>query len=238
MHNYQVLKMVNPRRHNRVVKILYELCESFGGYSDVYADHVHQSYRPIDIVTPHAKGQEATTYPYHPDVWAKLEKNNLVDIYEVWDGQSDSDSVEDVALSALVGNVSTLSIICFNEEVASFANRLVRLILPSVHDAKGESLLDKDSVLPYIVTIPSDMQSSDQKIQQFLSEKLNLADETFHKGQKVWYWPRGDKFEYAAKILDSVPVNQAQISITDNEWPKKNGRRLKVVLTSSLRARR
>lgn len=132
-------------------------------------------YKPIDIIAPHPKGIRPALVPYHPDVWARIRRSNRIDVYEVWDSQSDSDSVEDLVLSALTPNVETLSIVCFEPDTASYARDLVSTILGSMYDSKGNRFLDPSEVAPYIVLVPSAL--SDSKLEGFLATKLNLQTE-------------------------------------------------------------
>jgi hypothetical protein len=159
-------------RHNNVVTTLYDLCKTHASYSEVYADNVGVGYKPLDIVAPHPKGIRPTVYSYHPDVWARIRRSSNIDVYEVWDSQTVSDCVEDVVLSALTPNIYTLSIICFDSEAANLAKELVSTVLASIHDAKGNRLLDPSKVLPYVVLIPANL--SDSQLQNFLGTKLSL----------------------------------------------------------------
>ena len=163
--------------HDRVVKTLFRLANQHASYKEVYADNIGVTFKPLFVTSPPAKGVHPDVQPYNPDVWAKL-RNNTIDVYEVWDSQGErerrSDCVEDILLPALTENIGTLSIVCFDQQTAEFARKLTRIILPQVADGQGTPKLDTSNVLQYVVVIPQNIQGSESKMAQFLSQKLNL----------------------------------------------------------------
>lgn len=163
--------------HDRVVQILYDLAKKHKSYKEVCADNIGVHFRPLDVISPHSKGVRPEVLPYNPDVWGKL-RNNTLDVYEVWDSQGEwgraADCVQDILFPALTEDIATLSIVCFDQGTADYAKRLARIILPSVMDGQGSVRLDTKSVLPFVVTIPNDIQNSVAKMEQFLGAKLNL----------------------------------------------------------------
>ncbi len=227
LHSIMSRQAPSSRRHNQVVKILYELCQSHRDYIEVSADQIGVPFKPIDIVSQHAKGQRPAIYPYHPDVWAKLKRTNTKDTYEVWDGQSASDSVGDIVLSALTPSIRTMSMVCFDQHTSELAETLAKVILPSIRNEKGAVLLSKDDVLPYIVTVPEEIQRNDSKLREFLSEKLNLKSTEWGKGRKIWY-SHSDDYLYEAIVKKQIG-NRIHISITDKEWTRREGGRLREV---------
>src|SRR3989304_7444539 len=161
--------------HNKIIKILYELCMNFTYYKEVHADHINSAgYKPIDIVSPHGKGKEGELYYFIPDLWAKIKSNNNVDVYEVWDEQSKASRLEDVILSALTPNIYTLSIICLDQDTAENARKIVKVVLNSIYNEKRKKLLDPTNVLPYIVIIPDKIQRSELETKKLLKTVLNL----------------------------------------------------------------
>ena len=165
------MKMANTR-HDVAVRILYELCKPLSYYSEVHADHIQdEEYKNIDLLAPHKRGVSEAVSSYTPDVWCRTRSTNRIDVYEVWDGQSDSDSVEDILFAALTPGIYTLSIVCFEKETKDFATKLAKIILNSIHNAKGEPLLDAGSVLPYIVYL----QPSDWKDEVIMRQELKRA---------------------------------------------------------------
>ena len=164
--------------HDKVVRILYGLAKRHTPYKEVWADQIGVPFKPLLAIGPYVKGVRPDVQPYNPDIWAKL-RNNTFDVYEVWDSQGEkerrSDCVEDVLLPALTENVGTLSIVCFDQETAEFARKLVRIILPSVTDGQGAARLDLSSVLPYVVVVPQNIQKSTAKIELFLRQKLDFS---------------------------------------------------------------
>ena len=105
-------------RHDRVIEILYDLCKGYKGYAKVYADHIgKENYKSINILSHHKRGA-AEVYPFYPDIWCTANRTGKIDIFEVWDSQSEDAKkcVEDVLFSALTPNIYLLYIICFEKE--------------------------------------------------------------------------------------------------------------------------
>lgn len=205
-------------RHNRAVKALYDLCKESGIYKEVNADHVatDSPYTSLVVLSHHTRGQpELLTY--NPDVWGKLRKTNKIDVYEVWDSQSDEASISDVLLSALTLNIGTLSIVCFDGETKTFAHKLVKIILNSVRNSNGEPLLDPSEALPYIVELTAAEPVSDAAMKEALAESLNLSPENgikapYEKGRTCGkgnhQWVRRGNYEVCTRCHSSKTVRR------------------------------
>lgn len=205
-------------RHNRVVKALYELCKGSGIYKDVSADHITTDapYTSLVVLSHHTRGQPEL-FTYNPDVWGELRKTNKIDVYEVWDSQTDEASISDVLLSALTLNIGTLSIVCFDGETKALAHKLVKIILNSVRNPKGEFLLDPSEALPYVVELTAAETASDVTMKEALAGSLNLNPEngikaSYEKGRTCGkgnhQWVRRGNYEVCTKCHSSKTVRR------------------------------
>ena len=158
-------------RHDKVIRILYELCKPF--YRETYADHINDpNYKIIPIHSGY-KLDTPETYQYRPDLWCRR-KNGKIDIFEVWDSQTKEASEIDILLSALTQDVSSLSIVCFDEESRDLARKLSKVILTSIYNKSGEPLLSHQDVVPWIIMIPHEIRNDSNKTREFLRDKLEL----------------------------------------------------------------
>jgi len=166
--------MARRSRHDRVVGIVHELCDGANFYKegDVHADHLGFSYKPIDIISPSSKVRRGELHISNPDVWAKHSSNNKIDIYEVWDGQSEPEDVRDIVFAALTPNICSLAIICFDEKTAALAKRLSIIILSAIHDELGDLLLDPRNV--DVITISTKARRSDSAMHSFIMDALDF----------------------------------------------------------------
>jgi len=159
-------------RHDRVVEVLFQLARNFKPYAKVFADHISQNYRPLQILSSQRRG-EAEVCSYYPDLWCKIKKTNKIDIYEVWDNQSDDACVADIALAALTPNVERIYIICFDKSQYDLARKLVKVMLSSLFSEEGNLLLDPSEVMKYVTLIPIKIMEGD-KLKKFLHDKLEF----------------------------------------------------------------
>jgi hypothetical protein len=141
-------------------------------YEEVYADHLGVPYRSITIKEQIHRRGTPEVHSFSPDIWCRY--NNKTDVIEVWDEQSDDASVADVILPALVEKISTLSIICFDDETEKLAKKLSKVILSSVHNEGGDPLLPLSNISKYILRIPDDIQRDQTKMKDYFKEELNL----------------------------------------------------------------
>lgn len=166
--------MKESRRHNRVIEILYEISKSYKlyePYNKIYAHHIKEKYRKIDLYET-AKRGKAVRYSYEPDLWCGTKKKGI-DIFEVWDTQGDKDCVEDIILSALVKNVSSLSIVCFSKDVYNRAETLINIILRPLHSEEGGYLLDPRKNV-FIALLPEESLEDEKKIKEILKRELKF----------------------------------------------------------------
>ena len=163
-------------RHDRVVKIAYDLCKASAIYKVVYGDLPKTLFKPIVISAgPRgSRGKEDTRslgYEFRPDVWGKL-RSGGVDVIEIWDEQSEAGGVQDFVLTALTPGITTLSIICFDQKTVDHAQELATFLLSSIHDEKGRKLLDPEHVRRRTFFVPESMQNDDGEIRRLAKEKL------------------------------------------------------------------
>jgi hypothetical protein len=163
---------VTRNRHNKVVKVLFELSKNYKSYRKVYAHHISQNYKPLQILSSQKRG-EAEVYAYNPDLWCKW-KNNKIDIYEVWDNQTEDACVGDIVLAALTQDVYMIYIVCFSKRQYNLARKLVRVLLSSLFDEEGNALLDPSEVTKYLTLIPDEAMKDDGKLRKFLHDKLKF----------------------------------------------------------------
>jgi hypothetical protein len=197
-----------------VVGILYELAKKNNSYKESYADHIGVAFQPLEIISPPVKGVRPEIHQYNPDMWAKL-KNNTIDVYEVWDSQSEfsrqADCVQDILLPALTQNIATLSIVCFDQDAADFARRLGRIILPSIHDEHGKMKLDPSEMLPYVIAIPEEIQTSRTQMKAFLSKKLYLPSGGGKQGETTK--AKSLQLEFWQEFVDYVKTSSAGLEL-------------------------
>jgi len=156
--------------HDKVVSTLYELCRGYKPYSKVYADHVNVPYKVIQIHSQELR-RVAAVYKFQPDVWARYKRGG-VDVFEVWDSQTPSDCTEDILFSALTPGIQYLSIVCLGRGQYELAKILSAVILTTLHDEEGKSLLDNRNVL--ISRIPEEIKSDPQKIKLQLKKDFEF----------------------------------------------------------------
>lgn len=84
--------------HDNVVKILKELADKYPHYSKVvpYLDR----REPIKIAF------EALTVYYYPDLWAINKRTKRIDVYEVWNTESEDQAIADARARAQLTEVS------------------------------------------------------------------------------------------------------------------------------------
>ena len=163
-------------RHDRVVKIAYDLCRASPNYRAVYADLPKTRFKPIVISagrgSERGKGVAAPlTYEFRPDVWGKL-RSGGVDVIEIWDEQSEAGAVRDFVLAALTPGVRTFSIICFDQKTSDRAREVAAVVLSSIHDGEGRLLLDPEQVGPRTFFVPERIQNDDGGVRKLVKEKL------------------------------------------------------------------
>jgi hypothetical protein len=154
--------------HGKVVRILYELSINYEWYEKVYADHISEDYQPIIIHSPLTRRGDVKTLNYNPDVWAEY-KQGRVDVFEVWDSQSDAECVKDLLMAALTPKIKYLHIICLQKSQEEIAEKLNKIILWSLYNKFGKYLLEEN---PYIVFVPDNLDS--EGIRNLLMNKLDL----------------------------------------------------------------
>lgn len=164
------MRAVLQNRHDRVVEILYGVCKAQGSYRIVYADHLKVPFKPI-MITSATEGEGLQTHPFKPDVWAKR-PNRLVDVFEVWDEQSDAGAVQNLLLSALTPKLATMTIICFDQISVDKARKLATLVLSSVFNKEGKMLLNPAEVSRRVILISEKIQNDDAAVKKFLEGKL------------------------------------------------------------------
>jgi hypothetical protein len=154
--------------HDKVVRILYELCKSNKEYSNVYADHIAENYQPIIIVPSTKKTQEVATLKYNPDIWAEC-KNSKIDVFEVWDKETENECIADMVLFALTKNNRYLHIVCFDEEHKKLAEKLDKIILDTVCNEGGKYL---STYKIFIALIPEKLFKNKKKLKNYLRKTL------------------------------------------------------------------
>lgn len=171
--------MSNPSSlHDRVVGILFELCEEYETnsgrkrYDEVQADHIGQEYRPIVLTS--MLGKKPLAMKYSPDVWARVRGKNLYDVCEVWHSETEAEATEDILFSALLSGIRYLHIVCTGENLTrASAERRANFILSKIRNGSGKRFLDpQDGVL--ITEIPRKMWKDDSKIKRLLKEELEF----------------------------------------------------------------
>jgi hypothetical protein len=158
-------------RHDRTVEILYGLCKAHRSYTEVYADHLKTPFKPIALKPPAGGKSQGEQHLFKPDVWAKT-RDDRVDLFEVWDEQSEAGGVMDVSLAALTPNVASLSIVCFDKTTVYNAKSLALTILSSIHNERGENPLDPSDVVRRVISIPAYVQNEDAALKSLLADKL------------------------------------------------------------------
>jgi len=156
--------------HNRVVRVVYELCQEYSRYKKVFADGIGKKYRPIVILSKPSKGGRAETVTFNPDVWAETAKGR-VDVYEVWDTEFEAECVEDVVWFALTKNNGYLHIVCLDKNQEEVARKLDKIVLNSLFDEDGEPLSVHHRI---IALVPQDLIKQDRKLKSFLYNELEF----------------------------------------------------------------
>jgi len=154
--------------HNRVVKVVYELCREYSRYKKVFADGIGKKYMPIVIHSKPLKGGRAETVTFNPDVWAETAKG-MVDVYEVWDTETEAECVEDVLWFALMKNKGYLHIVCLDKDQEEVARKLDKIVLNSLFDEDGKPLSAHHRI---IASVPQDLVKQDRKLKLLLYKKL------------------------------------------------------------------
>lgn len=161
-------------RHNRIIKVLFELSKNYSPYTKVHADHISKEYKPINIISSQKRGG-AEVVPYYPDLWCRTKTNNI-DIFEVWDSQTDDlkACVTDIVLAALTPNVRYLYIVCFEQEQCDLARKLAKVILTSLFNEDRTLLLESSQVKKNVTLIPNEILDEERKLRKFLDQKLEF----------------------------------------------------------------
>jgi len=165
------------KRHNKIIEVLFELSKEFKGYKEVHADHIPNISKGeiIQICSKPNKSDAkigiTSCFNYRPDLWCE-KKGNKIDIFEVWDSQSQEACVEDVLFSALAPNIDYLCIICFNEYEANIAKSLTKLILPHLLNKNENPLLDQNRVL--VTFISEEILNDKDKLKKYLHDELKF----------------------------------------------------------------
>lgn len=164
-------------RHNRAVKIAYDLCKASSNYEAVYGDLPNTLFKPIVISarppsSPEKKGAVPFAYEFRPDVWGKLHSGG-VDVIEIWDEQSEAGAVQDFVLAGLTPGITTLSIVCFDQKTVDHARELATFLLSSLHDEGGRRLLDPEQVGRRTFFVPEPIQNDDGEIRKLMRGKLD-----------------------------------------------------------------
>lgn len=165
--------MLEDERHDKAVKILLELASNYKPYGEVFA-YKSRDYKMIPIISSHKRGK-VVGYPYNPDLWCKYKKSSKVDIFEVWNKQTDDACVDDIVLAALTPNVKSLYIVCLEKSRHELAQTLVKVILSSLFNQKKQYLLDPSEVMRYVKLIPNEILKDDRKMRKFLHDELEFA---------------------------------------------------------------
>jgi hypothetical protein len=165
--------IMSKDRHDKVIDVLFTLAKSFKPYHRVYADHISKDYKPITIFSSQKRGQ-AQVLSYYPDLWCKIEKTNKIDVFEVWDSQSEDACVTDIVLAALTPNVQLLYVICFDKEQYDLALKLVKVILTTLFNDEGKPLLEPSEVAKYVTLIPDEVVEDNRKLKKFLHDELDF----------------------------------------------------------------
>lgn len=156
--------------HDKIVRVLYELCNEYQLYKKVYADHISQDYKCISILTELSRRTPVKAYAYNPDLWCKYK--NGISVYEVWDNQAREACVEDILFTALTPNIRDLSIVCIQEFQYELAKELTEVILNSLYNEDSELLINpKEKLL--IALIPDNLKNHNE-LKQHLYKKLKF----------------------------------------------------------------
>lgn len=156
--------------HNRVVRVVYELCQHYSRYKRVFADGIGKKYRPIVILSNPLKGGRAETMTFNPDVWAETAKGR-VDVYEVWDTETQAECVEDALWFALIKNNGYLHIVCLDKDQEDLAKKLDKIVLSSLFDEDGEPLSPHHRIIAHV---SQDLIKQDRKLKSFLYRELEF----------------------------------------------------------------
>lgn len=161
-------------KHDQVVEILYQLSKNYKSYNKVCADHVSvSSYKRIPILSRNQRGK-SEVHQYRPDLWCRYGRTNKIEVFEVWDNQSEDACVEDILFAALTPNIELLYIICFNKGQYELAKTLVKVILSSLFDEDGNLLLEPPGILRYVKLLPKNIISNNYAIKRFLQKELEF----------------------------------------------------------------
>ena len=165
--------------HDEIVEILFDLCKEHKTkagrprYSSVYADHIGRKYKPKILSAYTGKKKKPLAKKYNPDVWARLKGKNLFDVFEVWHSETEAEAVEDILLSALMGGIRFLHVVCTGQNLTDEnADELVSFILHSIHNEEGKKLLSPGDV--YVSDLPERLLNDKSTMKKYLKKELVL----------------------------------------------------------------
>jgi hypothetical protein len=154
--------------HDEIVKILFELCQDYN-YSQIHAYNISEECDPLPITLP--RRGRSLTENYNPDIWAET-KRRLIDIYEVWHSETESEAILDILYSALTKNVNYLHIVCTGDNITEDrAEDLVYLILGKLYKG-GYRAIHPSWV--YITGIPEEIKGNSKGIKRHLKKAFGF----------------------------------------------------------------
>jgi len=155
--------------HDNVVKILKELADKYPHYSKVvpYLDR----REPIKIAF------EALTVYYYPDLWAINKRTKRIDVYEVWNTESEDQAIADIYLSAKIPNLLNICIVCVktrkNSWTKEHAYNIVVTVLKDL-EAGNPSLKSVRVSHVFIAEVGRNELKDDKKLRESLSRQFEF----------------------------------------------------------------
>lgn len=142
--------------HNKIVKILDELCQEDvknGLYSKVYNN------KAIDPPVSYNK-QVAW---YQPDIYAIHKKEETIDVFEVIDTESEGEAIGDIVLSALTPRIANFCVVCSDSKYLERIKANARVILNKIYDEDKNSYASLFNP-KYFVYIPKNTRFTQKNI--------------------------------------------------------------------------
>jgi hypothetical protein len=155
--------------HDRVVKMLKELAEGYHHYSKVvpYLD----KREPIKIAF------ETFTIDYYPDLWAVTKRLKKIDVYEVWNTESEDQAIADIYLSAKIPNLLNICIVCVKTRSDSWTKEHAKNIIVTVLkdlEAGNPSLKSVRVGHVFIAEVGRNELKDDKKLRESLTRQFEF----------------------------------------------------------------
>lgn len=149
--------------------MLKELANEYPHYSKVvpYLD----KREPIKVAF------ETLTIYYYPDLWAVTKRAKRIDVYEVWNTESEDQAIADIYLSAKIPNLLNICVVCVKTRSDSWTKEHAKNIVVTVLkdlEAGNASLKSIRADHVYVAEVGKDELNDEKKLRESLSKQFEF----------------------------------------------------------------